>query len=396
MNIPQLKEFNIYDLESYLEFCESLLHWVPTETFDGKNVYYHLCLFYFILGQSPIDRLQTPILPTSKSLYTWLSQWIIRFAKAMGSNLDKPESLTPESLETFRNSPIYHMEDYEEPEGGWKSFNHFFARKIKGRLRPVAGRPGDHSVIVSPADSVFDGCWRIENNSIVYLKHIPWPIRQLLAGSPYKSKFGGGAFTHSFLAPYDYHRLHAPVAGEVLEARVIPGLCYLEVDATTDGDRNARLSMKRALPAARSGPGAPKDPGGATHTGNDILAPNTPGYQFLQARGLIVIKNPDIGLVAVLPIGMCQVSSVVLTVKEGDTLKKGDEISYFQCGGSDCVMLFQRKANVGFTTSLGQHYNVGIQVARAFPDGIPQEGFKPAPKRHKHIKRPESALPNGH
>ncbi|KAF8334016.1 phosphatidylserine decarboxylase-domain-containing protein [Cantharellus anzutake] len=282
----------------------------------------------------------------------------------MGSNLDKHESLTPESLETFRNSPIYHMEE----------------------LRPVSGHPDDHSVIVSPADSVFDGCWRIENNSIVCLKHIPWPIRQLLAGSPYKSKFGGGAFTHSFLAPYDYHRLHAPAAGEVLEARVIPGLCYLEVDATTDGDRNA----------CQAGPSCGKGPGGVIHTGSDILAPNTPGYQFLQARGLIVIKNPDIGLVAVLPIGMCQVSSVVLTVKEGGHTEKGDEISHFQCGGSDCVMLFQRKANVRFTTSLGQHYNVGIQVARAFPDGIPQEGFKPAPKRHKHLKGPESALHNAH
>ncbi|KAF8334013.1 phosphatidylserine decarboxylase-domain-containing protein [Cantharellus anzutake] len=332
MNIPQLKKFNIYDLEGYFEFCESFLHWVPTETFDGKN---------------------TPILPTSRSPYTWLSQWIIRFAKAMGSNLDKPESLTPESLETFRNSPIYHTTCPWTPRR--PQCHH---REQQYRL------PQAHPLAYPP----------------------------IVGRQPLQIQVRRWCF-HSFLAPYDYHRLHAPVAGEVIKARVIPGLCYLEVDATTDGDRNACLSMKRALPAARSGPGAPKGPGGVIHTGSDILAPNTPGYQFLQARGLIVIKDPDTGLVAVLPIGMCQVSSVVLTVKDGDTLKKGDEISYFQCG---YVMLFQRKANVGFTTSHGQHYNVGIQVARAFPDGIPQEGFKPAPKCHKHIKRPESALPNGH
>ncbi|PIL23623.1 hypothetical protein GSI_14936 [Ganoderma sinense ZZ0214-1] len=79
----------------------------------------------------------------------------------------------------------------------------------------------------------------------------------------------------------------------------------------------------------------------------ELNAPNSPGYQFLQARALILIEN-KIGLVAVLPIGMAQVSSVVLSVKEGDTVKKGQEIAFFQLGGSDVVtvMVFQKDAKV--------------------------------------------------
>ena len=74
--------------------------------------------------------------------------------------------------------------------------------------------------------------------------------------------------------------------------------------------------------------------------------PNSPGYQFLQARALILIKTKDIGHVAVLPIGMAQVSSVLLSVKKNDTVKKGQEIACFNLGGSDVVMVFEKDAKV--------------------------------------------------
>ena len=120
-------------------------------------------------------------------------------------------------------------------------------------------------------------------------------------------------------------------------------------------------------------------PGGASDATNGFIdpatlvaaptdsldAPDTAGYQFLQARGLILIDNPDLGLVAVLPIGMAQVSSVVLSVQPGDYVEKGQEISKFQLGGSDIVMVFQKEANVKIDQVEGQHYNYGTKVATA-------------------------------
>jgi len=57
------------------------------------------------------------------------------------------------------------------------------------------------------------------------------------------------------------------------------------------------------------------------------------------------------GLVALLLIGMSQVSSVNFedTVKAGNTAKKGDRLGYFLFGGSDCVVLFQRKVDFKLT-----------------------------------------------
>ena len=59
-------------------------------------------------------------------------------------------------------------------------------------------------------------------------------------------------------------------------------------------------------------------------------------------------------MVAVIPVGMGQVSSVnfLETVKPGTEVKKGDELGYFLFGGSDCVMLFE--GDSGFRLTVGE------------------------------------------
>ncbi|PKK56340.1 phosphatidylserine decarboxylase-related protein [Rhizophagus irregularis] len=305
---------NIGSLIDYYNFLNYLVLWVPKENETGTFVYNMLCTMYFVLDQKSVIDFQSPIKPSSypPPPLTALSEWIIDFAKAMGQFLDTPQSLTEESLETFRTAENYNFDDYPPPPGGWlgHSFNEFFARKFLPGTRPIDG-PSNPAII-------------------------------LLANSKYANDFGGGKFMHAFLAPYDYHRLHAPVDGKVLEAKVIPGQTYLEVNVKKHSNDKYRLIPTRAL-----------------------YAPNSSGYQFCQARGLIVIDSPKVGKVAVLPIGMCQVSSVVLSVKEEDEVKKGDEISYFQFGGSDIVLLFQAQSKVKILAGKHKHYRVGEQIAIA-------------------------------
>jgi len=84
-------------------------------------------------------------------------------------------------------------------------------------------------------------------------------------------------------------------------------------------------------------------------------------YQVDQERGLIVIDSPDVGLVAVLPVGMCFVSSVNLTPEVGARLQKGDEFGFFLFGGSDIVMLFQNK-KVVIDAKVGRKYLQGQRI----------------------------------
>ena len=85
------------------------------------------------------------------------------------------------------------------------------------------------------------------------------------------------------------------------------------------------------------------------------------GSQFVQTRGLNVLRTP-MGLVACLPVGMAQVSSVVLTAEVGSHLRKGEELGYFQFGGSDVAMLFEAKCAVELDGVAQRHSMQGRAV----------------------------------
>ncbi|WP_223641941.1 phosphatidylserine decarboxylase [Corallococcus sp. EGB] len=339
--IPTLR--HIESLDDYLQWMSRLLEWVPTETPNGRHVYNHICEFYFFLDQKPVRELQNHITPSRQAPeLTELSRWMVSYANAWGRFLDTPESLTPESLRTFYDSPAYNMAEYMPAPSGWKTFNQFFARNYKPGMRPIASI-GDDRVIVSPADSTFVGWWQINEQSTITVKNLTWSVMELLEGSPYRERFRGGVFMHSFLNTTDYHRLHVPLPGRVLESRVIHGQVYLDVVAKPEADGTHRLHAARRMDAE-----------------------DGTGYQFAQARGLLVLDTPT-GLVAVLPIGMAQVSSVVMTAEPGKTLHKGEEFAYFQFGGSDIVVLFEASSSVGLTARPNVHYNQGSWIGQAFP-----------------------------
>lgn len=115
------------------------------------------------------------------------------------------------------------------------------------------------------------------------------------------------------------------------------------------------------------------EPAGDGVNGVDKLKPlrafnasDAAGYQFAQTRGMIVLDIP-IGLVAVLPIGMCQVSSMIVTAAVGVTVRKGEELSHFQFGDSDIIVLFEAKSNVSFTAQPGFHDKVGTKIRDTYP-----------------------------
>ncbi|KAI1151481.1 putative phosphatidylserine decarboxylase [Nemania diffusa] len=345
----------ITTLDKFFIYMDTLLKWVPCETCDGKEVYRKLCLFYFVFDQLPIYKYQTAIKPenANKDL-SCLSNWLVSYAQELGKFHDTPESLTVDSLKSFKEAESYHMDQYIEPHGGWKTFNQFFARYTKPGYRPIADME-DPDTIVSPADATFLCQWKVKPDVTVEIKTIPWPISILLEESEYSSRFADGIFMHSFLAPNDYHRIHAPVAGKVLEAKVIKGQVYLEVV-----EEEGSIKPVRGIAPPRGTERVMKP---ALHRGRTFDAPDSAGYQFCQMRGLFVLET-HMGLVAVLPIGMAQVSSVIPTAEVGKTLFKGEELGYFQFGGSDVVLVFEGGQGVHITAQENQHYNMGEAIGR--------------------------------
>lgn len=301
-------------LTAYYQFLDDMVTMIPTE----RNLLPKCLEFYYLIDQSPQGKLQKDDL---------FQQWTLKFIKDWGNFLDTTESA--EGLETLYTDPIYQIDDYMKAPSGWLTFNQFFARHVRPGKRPIDGL-WDDSVVVSAADSVFHGQWDIDEDSQITVKGVEWSIHQLLDGSPFQDRFTGGMYVHSYLSAHDYHRFHVPVRGVVREVRNIPGRVILDVIKKENGSL-------------------------------DMTDGNT--YQFTQARGLIIIESP-LGLVAVLPIGMGQVSSVNLTAQVGATLAKGEEFGYFTFGGSDIIIMFEAN-KVKVTAQVGTHYSQGRKIATA-------------------------------
>jgi phosphatidylserine decarboxylase len=342
-NLPLIE--NVKNLDDYLDWMNEFLYWIPREDSTGGCVNDHLSASYFIADQEPLLSLQNKAIAYDKALLlTPFSKWLVDYANALGTFHDSVDSLTKESEKTFYDTKSYNMHEYSKPHGGWKTFNQFFARHFKPGYRPVAA-VSDQSIIVMPADSVFVGQWEIRKDSNITVKNLNWKISELLEGSPYQDRFENGMFIHSFLSPLDYHRQHAPVGGKVLEARIIHGQVYqdVKIKAREENPEFHELELKRVYEAF-----------------------DNTGYQFAQTRGLIVLETP-IGLVAVLPIGMSQVSSVIITAEVGVTVRKGEELSYFQFGGSDIILLFEASSNISLSVQPNLHYKMGTKIGIAYP-----------------------------
>ncbi|KAL4791086.1 phosphatidylserine decarboxylase-domain-containing protein [Aspergillus venezuelensis] len=332
-NILELQE--IHCLNDYLILMDENLLWIPTEAVRPKELLSRLLATWFVLDQPSVIQYQSPLHnetdtqqeQQSPSL-SWLSSWITRYSNAIGNFMDTPASAS--AISTFKSSPSYRLEEYLEPRGSWKTFNEFFARNIKPGQRPIASI-GDDTIITSPADFRFVEMHSISAESTVTTKGITWKIAQMLRDSLYNNRFEGGTWLHGFLNVDDYHRVHTPVAGNVVEARVLQGNNYMKVTA----DRAAaRLNVV-----------------------------NETGYHFSQKRGLVILETVA-GLVAVLPVGMATVSSVTLTAEVGTQLHKGEEIGYFQFGGSDVVLIFESRMSVEITMAQGKHYKMGTGIGR--------------------------------
>jgi phosphatidylserine decarboxylase len=134
----------------------------------------------------------------------------------------------------------------------YRSFNGFFTRSLAPGARPVDLDP---SVLVSPVDGTVSQIGRIEDGRLPQAKGHSYTVEALLACAEYAQRFAGGAFATVYLAPYNYHRIHAPLAGALRAAWYTPGSLF-SVNAVTAAAvpglfaRNERVScvLEESLP----------------------------------------------------------------------------------------------------------------------------------------------------
>lgn len=130
-----------------------------------------------------------------------------------------------------------HITDYA-------SFNEFFVRKLQDTARPIATAA---NAIICPADSTISQIGSIDADTIIQAKNFNYSLSALLGGKKYEQDFSNGNFITLYLAPKDYHRVHMPVTGKLLEMFYVPGKLFSVNPTTTAHIPNLFAKNERVI-----------------------------------------------------------------------------------------------------------------------------------------------------
>lgn len=219
----------------------------------------------------------------------------------------------PDFVKTFECDP-------DKPHWGFTSWDHFFARKLRYNARPVEGEHDD-MIITSACESQFlRQEFDVQALDKFWIKGQRYSLIHML-NDPLASSFVGGTVYQAFLSPYYYHRWHSPVAGTVVKVHVVDGTYFAGIPTESlPGPSEVALQGQQAF----------------------ISQVATRALIFIQAR------NPKIGLMCFVAVGMVEVSSCEITVRAGQIVKKGQEIGTFHFGGSTHCLVFGPHVRLDF------------------------------------------------
>jgi phosphatidylserine decarboxylase len=131
-----------------------------------------------------------------------------------------PPALRPAVLGAFARAVGADPREAELPLEAYPTLNRFFTRKLAAGARTW---PSDPAVVASPVDGAVGQLGTVREGRLIQAKGRLYDVGQLLEDDAAAARYEGGAFITLYLSPKDYHRIHAPVAGEIRAARHVPG-----------------------------------------------------------------------------------------------------------------------------------------------------------------------------
>jgi phosphatidylserine decarboxylase len=149
----------------------------------------------------------------------------VRITRAVGRLAEAriPAAMSRAVVGAFVRAYDVALDEAEDPAATFESFDAFFTRKLAQGQRPLEG---DDQTLVSPADGRLDAFGPVEAGGRFVVKDRPYTAAELLGDEAEAQRYRGGSFGVVYLSPRDYHRVHAPIGGQVGTIRSLPGDLY--------------------------------------------------------------------------------------------------------------------------------------------------------------------------
>ncbi|SEN76175.1 archaetidylserine decarboxylase [Paenibacillus sp. OV219] len=219
---------------------------------------------------------------TELSSRKWISRITGRFAQSPASRRFIPK---------FARMYGIAIEEAEKQLHEYGNLNEFFTRRLKPGARTI---DQDAAALVSPVDALITGCGPIEQGTILNVKGQDYTIEELLNRSPRMENYKNGYYMVLYLSPTDYHRIHTPIAGTVVEREHVLGKVYPVNDF---GLRHMRRVLSRN-------------------------------------ERLITYMRHSNAETAIVKVGAMNVSSIKYALPLREKMDKGDDLAYFEFGST--------------------------------------------------------------
>jgi phosphatidylserine decarboxylase len=222
----------------------------------------------------------------------------------------------------------------------YASFNDFFTRALRAGARPI---DATDTALVSPVDGRVSQAGAIEEGHLLQAKGHGYSAEALLGSAARAEPFRGGRFATIYLAPFNYHRIHMPVAGTLREAVHVPGALY---------------------------------------SVNQVTAENVPGL-FARNERVVCLFDTPYGPLAMVLVGALFVGSVSVVWQSGEVtpakprpqypmplpmpspapaLAKGEEMGRFNMGSTVILLLPPGMAEWEASLVAGQPLRLGERI----------------------------------
>lgn len=180
--------------------------------------------------------------------------------------------------------------------------------------------------IVSPVDGKVIEFGNIEGQELIQIKNSKYNLNELLNfNSKNIQTYKDGSYITIYLAPYNYHRVHMPVDGMLLENTIIPG----ELHPVNE-------KALKSIP--------------------DLYSRNQRMVSFFQNA------NYEFSMIMVAALNVADINKKLSNAEIASqpvSIKQGEEYSRFNLG-STVLMIFPKECNLQWRDNLNKNQNIQL------------------------------------
>lgn len=144
----------------------------------------------------------------------WSSSMLKGFAQ---SKLSK--KIIPSYIKIFN----INLQEITEDVTQFPTLHAFFIRQVKKESRPIAQ---SENAVISPVDAKVEKFGDITEAGIFRVKEKDYTLQHMLGSEKVADQYKNGKYMVLYLSPAEYHRIHAPINGNVIRQYVLGNKSY--------------------------------------------------------------------------------------------------------------------------------------------------------------------------